>query len=115
MGTSAGPLPADEVAVRGRHATLTRSNGLAVGGQAHRAARRTPFEAGGQKGQMQAFGFGVAPRLFGARHDPRRDAGCDTAACDHAGGFAQVAESAVGTRADEDAVDSEVAEPLAGN
>src|SRR5665213_1979206 len=53
-------LPAFEVAVRGRGATLARLELVRVHGEAHRAARLAPVEAGGLENLVEAFGF----RLF---------------------------------------------------
>src|SRR5581483_10593183 len=45
MGAHAAPLPAHEIAVRGRCDTLLRPAGVAVHADAHGAAGVTPFEA----------------------------------------------------------------------
>src|SRR5882757_7819914 len=45
MRAPARSLAADEIAVGGRHTALARRDGVAVDGQAHRAARLAPFEA----------------------------------------------------------------------
>src|ERR1700730_16606058 len=56
MGARARPLAADEIAVRGRYGALAGSDGFAVSGQAHRASRFAPFEAGLSEELVEPFG-----------------------------------------------------------
>src|SRR5215218_5766540 len=70
MGARTGALPADEVAVGRRDAALPRRHALAVGGDAHRAARLAPFEAGVLEDAVEPLGLGLALHALRARHDP---------------------------------------------
>src|SRR5439155_10451492 len=60
MGARPRALAPDEIAVRRRDRTLTRSDGFAVGGKTHRASRFAPFEPGIGKDLVQPFGDRIA-------------------------------------------------------
>src|SRR5690242_6975755 len=100
MGARARPLPADEVAVGCRDRTLAGPHRLAVGGKAHRAARLAPLEARLSEDRVEAFGDSLTFDVFRTRHDPGPHAGRDPAATRDLGRGAQIAQSAVGARAD---------------
>src|SRR5258707_4250662 len=70
MGTRPRSLAADKIAVGGRDRTLPRSDGLTVGGKAHRASRLAPFEPGIGKDFVQPLGNRIALAGLRARHDP---------------------------------------------
>ena len=72
MGARARPLAADEVAVGGGDAALARRHGLAVHGEAHRAAGLAPLEAGVDEDAVEALGLRLALHRLGARHHPGR-------------------------------------------
>ncbi len=89
----------------------TRSPAAAVSPfmpDAHRAARLAPLEARVDEDAVEALGLGGALDQARARHDPRRHD--RAAALRDARRRAQVVEPAVRARADEDAVDGDVAE-----
>ena len=113
MGAALVALAALEIAVRGRGAALARRELVGVHRQAHRAARLAPFEAGGEEDLVEAFGLGLLLHQARARHDHGVDALGDLAAGDDLRRGAQVLDAAVGARADEDAVDGDVGDPLA--
>src|SRR5438132_14105566 len=60
MGAGARTLAADEIAVGGRDRPLPRGHGFTVGGQAHRASRLAPFEAGVGEDPIEPLGDGTA-------------------------------------------------------
>src|SRR5271157_1283429 len=63
-------LPADEVAIGRRDRTFSGRNRLAIGGEAHRAARLAPVEAGLGEDLVEPFRNRFALDVFRARHDP---------------------------------------------
>jgi hypothetical protein len=95
-----------------------RSPGLqlvGVHGQAHRAARLAPFEAGGDEDLVEALGLGLRLHEARARHDHGVDARRHLLRPSAIfGGGAQVLDAAVGAGADEDAVDLDVGDLRAG-
>ena len=62
-------LAAFEVAVGGGGAALTRSQAVGVHGEAHRAARFTPFETGVDEDFVQAFLFRLPFDQAGTRNN----------------------------------------------
>src|SRR5207253_9634643 len=104
----------DEIAVRRRDRTLTRSDGLTVGGKTHRASRLAPFEPGIGKDLVQPFGDRIALDGLRTRHDPGTDAGGNLAAARDLGGSPQITEPAVGARPDEDPIDRRTSDRCAG-
>src|SRR5947209_1376082 len=100
MRSAALALTADEIAVRGRGAALARGDEIAVHADAHRAARLAPFETGVAEDAVEAFGFRRELYLRRAGYDERRHH--RLAALRHFRSGAQVLDSRVGARADED-------------
>jgi hypothetical protein len=96
MGAAFEPLPALEIAVRGRGAAFFRQQLVGVHGQAHRAARLAPFESGLDEDLVQPLGFGLLLHDARARHDHRREIAVDRLALDHLGRRAQILDAAVG-------------------
>src|SRR6185437_11836785 len=70
-------LPAFEVAVRGRGATLARRKLVWVHGETHRAARLAPVESGGLENLVESFGFRLLFHQAGAGNDHRVDVAVD--------------------------------------
>src|ERR1700730_1596733 len=105
MGARARPLAADEISVRGRYGALAGSDGFAVSGQAHRASRFAPFEAGLSEELVEPFGNRIPLDCLRTRHHPGAHAGRNLAAARDGCGGAQIAHPAVGARSDEDPID----------
>ena len=98
----------------GGRAPLAGGELVGVHGQAHRAARLPPVEAGGGEDLVEALGLGLVLHRERAGHDHGPHAGLDRAALGHRGGGPQVLDAAVGARADEHGVDRDVAHRRAG-
>ena len=117
VGAPARALAAFKVAVAGGGAALARLQAVGVHGQAHAASGFAPLEARFGEHFVQPFGFGLPFDQAGAGHNHRQlDVGRELAAqaADDGGGFAHVFNAAVGAAADEDFVDGDVAQRLAG-
>src|SRR5690348_13316399 len=112
MGAAAGALAALEIAVRGRGAAFAGAQGIAVERRAERAAGLAPFESGVAEDAVEPFGFGLALHRPRAGHDPGRHA--RLAALGDRRRLAQIIETRIGAGADEDAVDRDLGEKLAG-
>src|ERR1700729_3893368 len=108
MGAAPVALTALEIAVRGRSAALARRKLVRVHGQAHRAARLAPLEAGGEKDLVETLGLGLRLDQARSRHDHRADSLAPLMAARDCGRGAQILDAAVGAGADEDAVDGEI-------
>ena len=87
---------------------------VGVHGQAHRAARLPPVEAGGGEHLVEALGLGLVLHRERAGHDERAHAVLHLAALGHRGGGPQVLDARVGAAADEHGVDGDVAHRRAG-
>ena len=61
------PLAALEIPVGGRGTAVSRCKAVGIHGQAHRAARIAPVEAGFDEDLVQAFFLGLAFKLTPAR------------------------------------------------
>src|ERR1700730_37772 len=101
MGARTRPLAADEISVRGRYGALAGSDGFAVSGQAHRASRFAPFEAGLSEELVEPFANRIPLDCLRTRHHPRAHARRNLAAARDGCGGAQIAQAAVGARSDE--------------
>ncbi len=107
--TSASTLPALEVAIRCGGATLTGFEAIGIHGQAHRAARLTPFETGIAEDTVETFGLGLGFDQTGARHDKGQlDAVGTTSATDDRCSRTQILDTGVGAGTDEDLVDTDI-------
>src|SRR5690606_15807347 len=95
-------LAAFEIAVRRRHGELARANDVAVHGDAHRAARQTPFGAGFDEDAIEPFCLRLALDRLRTGHDQHAYAVLYSAPAEDAGGVAQVRETAICARADKD-------------
>src|SRR6185503_8408692 len=80
MRTPAAPLPALEIAVRGRRATLPRLEPVGVHRKTHRAARLAPLESGGEEYLVEPFGLRLLLHQPRTRDDHRADMRRDLAA-----------------------------------
>jgi hypothetical protein len=114
MGPTAAALAAFEVAVGGGHATLARGKLIGVHGEAHGAAREAPFEARVDEDLREPLLLGLGAHEAGARNHHGAQAVLDLLALQDRRGGAQVLDPAVGAGADEDRVDLDVLEALAG-
>ncbi len=114
MRASATTLTAFEIAVRGRGATLTGLKLVRVHAEAHGAAREAPFETGLHQLLGDAFFFGLRPDEAGARHDHRAQPILDLATLHDGRNLTQILDAAVGAGADEDGVDLDLVQLLAG-
>src|ERR1700751_4015455 len=101
MRARALPLPADEVAVRGRGAALAGSDEVAVHADAHGATGGAPLKAGGTEDAVEPFRFGGLTDQLGARPPHGFDARCTFPSLGARGRGAQIVEPAVGAGADE--------------
>ena len=114
MRATAGALAPLEVAVGRRGASFARAQLVGVHRQAHRATGTTPLGTSGGEDFVQSFTF----RLLGdgnrAGHDQHLHVVSDTTAAQDVGDDAQVFDAAVGAGADENGVDSDVAQLCAG-
>ena len=93
---------------------LARRELVGVHGQAHRAARLPPVEAGGGEHPVEPLGLGLVLHGERAGHDEGAHAVLHLAALGHRGGRAQVLDAGVGAAADEHGVDGDVAHRRAG-
>ena len=107
-------LPPFEVAVRGRRATLARRELIWIHSQTHRAAGLSPLRSGGGEHFAQALRFGLGAHPHRAGHDEHPHAVGDLAAAEHVGDHAQILDTPVRARADEDGVDGDVTHRRAG-
>src|SRR5512135_3157676 len=98
-------LPALEIAVARADDELARLADVAVHAQAHRAAGFAPFGAGGAEDFVQAFAFGVALDLLGARHDEHAHLRRNLVSAQHVGRRTQVRQARVRATAEEHDVD----------
>ena len=105
VGATAPALATLEVPVRGRGAALAHGELVGVHGQAHRAARLAPLEAGGEEDLVEPLGLGLGLHAVRAGHDEGPHARADVAAVEHRGGGPEVLDARVGARPDEDGVD----------
>ena len=96
VGAAAPALAALEVAVAGGRRPLARRELVGVHGQAHRAARLPPVEAGGGEDLVEALGLGLVLHRERAGHDEGAHAGLHLAALGHRGGGPEVLDAAVG-------------------
>src|SRR5262245_11811598 len=113
MGAALVALPALEVAVRGRGASLAGRELVGIHGEAHGAAGLAPLEAGLDEDLVEPFGLGLLLHQPGARHDHGVDAGLYGLAVGHLGGSAQILDATVGAGADEYPIDRDVGDLLA--
>ena len=106
MRASLEALPAFEVAVRRRCATLAWRQLVGVHAKAHRATRLAPLETGFQEDLVEAFLLGLFLDETGARDDlcVIKVVG-DFLAFDDFGDRAQIFDPAVGARTDPGDVD----------
>ena len=114
MGARARALAPLEVAVAGGGAALAGGEDVRVHAQAHGAAGLAPLESRIEKDAIQALLFGLCLDGLRAGHDHRADFGMHMVAGDDFGGGAQVLDAGVGAGADEDAVDGDLLDGLAG-
>src|SRR4051794_26232066 len=106
MRSSAGALPAFEIAVRRGSAAFTRLEAVVVHRQAHRAARLAPLEAGCREEFVQPLRFGLPFDGARARDYQRQlDVRGQLAPFDHRGRRAQILDTRIGARTDEYFVD----------
>src|SRR4051812_38489385 len=105
MGAGTRPLAADEIAIRGRDRALARRYGLAIGGQAHRAAGLPPFEAGIDEKLVEPFGHGIPLDRLRTRYHPGAHARRYLAAARDFGRGTRIAQAAISARPDEDHID----------
>ena len=100
--------------MRGRGAAFARLQLVVVHGQAHRAARLAPVEAGLAEDPIQPLLLGLVLHQTRPRHHHGADVGRHLAPLGDLGGGAQVLDAPVGARADEHAIDLDPVERRAG-
>src|SRR5947199_7368267 len=110
MRAAAGALPAFEVAVRRGRAALARLEDVRVHAEAHRAAGTPPLEPGLDEDPVQPFGFRLRLHLSRSGDDHRADAGMHVLAAHHGRRRAEILDARIRARADEDAVDCDLAD-----
>ncbi len=76
VGAPAPALASLEVPVRGRRAALAHGELVGVHGQAHRAARLAPLEAGGDEDLVEPLGLGLGLHAVRPGHDEGPHARC---------------------------------------
>src|SRR5262245_48492015 len=101
MGAAALALPALEVAVGRRCATLARRQLVWIHPKTHRATGLPPLRAGCGEDLAEAFGFGLRADAHRTRHDQHPHAVGDLATTQHVGYDTQIFDPAVGERPDE--------------
>src|SRR5262249_42012854 len=106
MRTAASALPAFEIPIRGRRTALAGLQPVRVHAQAHRAAGLAPLEARIAEHPIEAFLLRLRLHEAGAgnHHGEAHIAGDALAAHDR-GRHAQILDSRIGARADENLVD----------
>src|SRR5579872_3909443 len=114
MGAPVRPLPAFEIAVRGRGAPLAALEPIVVHRHAHRATGIAPFDARGAEHPVEPLRLRLQADCRRAGHDDRRDIGRDAPSDQNGGGLSKVLQPAIGAGSDEDAVDRDLVEPRAG-
>src|ERR1700687_3030206 len=114
MRATAGALPALEVAVRRRRASLAGSEDVRVHAQAHRAPGVAPLEARVAEDAIEALALGLRLHEHRAGHDECAYAGPHLAATHDAAGDRRVLEARVRARAEEHGVDLDVADRRPG-
>src|SRR5689334_25410768 len=98
-------LPAFEVAVRGRGATLFRLELVGIHREAHRAARLAPVEASSLEDLVETFRLRLLFHETGAGNDHCVDIRVDRLAGRDARNLAQILDARVGARSDEHAAE----------
>src|SRR6185312_12117136 len=106
-------LPAFEVAVRGRGATLARRKLVWVHGETHRAARLAPVESGGLENLVESFGFRLLFHQAGAGNDHRVDVAVDLFVFGDTRDLAQIFDAPVGAGTDEYTIELDIRDLLA--
>src|SRR5438477_6021721 len=101
VGAPAGALTALEVAVRRRCAALARAQLVGVHGQAHRAARLSPLEAGRGEGAIETLRLGPGLDLHGAWDDQGAQSRSHPSPSEHRGRSAEVLQPGARAGADE--------------
>jgi hypothetical protein len=112
MRSPARTLSSLKIPVRGRSAAFARLQLIAVQRSAERTAGGPPFEASLGEDAIEALGFRLAPDALRAGNDPGRNDRMTELGNRHCG--ANIIDAAVGTRTDENPIDSDdIAPPLA--
>ena len=113
VGAATAALAALEVAVRCGGATLAGCEDVRVHAEAHAAAGLAPLKAGGLEDGVEAFLLGLALDGLRAGDDHGANFGGDVVAVDDLRCGAQVLDAPVGAGAEEDGIDSDIADGLA--
>src|SRR5258708_25197746 len=109
VGPAAGALPALEIAIRSRSASLARLEPVCVHAQAHGAARFAPLESGVFEDPVKAFVLCLRFHQARARYDHRElDVRGQAPPAHDCRSGAQVLDARIGARADEYLVDTDV-------
>src|ERR1700722_333052 len=111
MGPSAAPLPAFEIAVAGRGATLPRLQNVRIHSQAHRASRLAPLKSGVLKYPVQPFLLGYTLHRLRARYHHRPNFRTHVMSFRNPRRSPQIFNARVGARSDKNAIDSDVFDP----
>lgn len=115
VGATAVTLATFEVTVGGTGAAFLGGENVGVHAQAHGATSLTPFEAGVSENLVEAFGLGLLFDKTGAGNDHGTlDVGGNLLAANNLGGGAEILDTGVGARTDEDLVDRDVLHGGAG-
>ena len=113
MGAPTAALAAFKVAVAGARGAFLGCQLVGVHCQAHRTSWFAPVESGVDKDAIQAFLFGLQFHGMAARHH-HRAFDLHAAPAGYVCGGTQIFDAAVGARADEHGVNSNVANASAG-
>src|SRR5581483_6220960 len=113
VGAPAASLAALEVAIAGGGATLALGKLVAVHGDAHAAPRFAPLETGLAEDVSQPLFFGHATHLHRTRYHDSPNVGRDMLALNVLSRHAQVFQARIGAGADEDGIESNLADLLA--
>src|SRR5437773_1858260 len=114
MGAAAPPLTAFEIAVRRRRTALPGAQHIGIHAEAHRAAGVAPLEARVAEDAIQPLLLRLRLHPLRARHDHRAHARRDVLATNDIGRRAQVFDTGIGTRSDENAIDGNAFERRPG-
>src|SRR5215207_9394667 len=104
MCSSARSLPALEVAIRRRGATLAWAQLVRVHPQAHRATRGTPLEPGILEDQVETFRLGLGAHAHRTGYDQCPDSRLNLTTGNHRRREPQVLDAAVRARSNEHGV-----------
>jgi hypothetical protein len=103
-------LPAFEIAIGGRSATISLLEAIAIHGNAHRTAGSAPLETSVKKDPVEALRLSLFAHLCGARYDDGLDVRCDLPAGYDSGSRPKVLKASIGAGTNENLIDLDIDE-----